>query len=97
MTDEYFECHGCDKIISKSEASVFALCADCEAIRKGSSMKDTDTFIVRGFHLRLIADELRRLDILKTPHSHEALHTIGKVLQEILDRPLCADSDHKTP
>lgn len=24
-----FECHGCDKVISESEASVFGLCKEC--------------------------------------------------------------------
>jgi hypothetical protein len=51
-------------------------------------MNDTDLFIARGLHLRIIANELRRMDIIKTAASHEALHTIGKVLEEILDRPL---------
>lgn len=31
---KYFECHGCDKIISENEASVFALCPECEKKRR---------------------------------------------------------------
>jgi len=28
--EERFECHGCDKIIKRSQATVFGLCPDCK-------------------------------------------------------------------
>lgn len=34
---KYFECHGCDKVISEDEASVFALCPECEKKRLAGS------------------------------------------------------------
>jgi hypothetical protein len=58
---------------------------------------DEHIFLVTGRQLKLAADCLRKMQILKTPDSIDALDTMGLLLGEIIQKPLEQKSDLKTP